>query len=170
LSIRLPAGWRAEKVATAAAISPEFRRQNPELHGFVVGAGAQAEAVFTSGNTVSNAGRFVDNLTIRRAAGAGDGAEPVQQLAADIKAQYRQLGFEVEETAAPTDVGGLPAAFVVYTFRASDGDAEDAVLSGMQALVLAPGDLWILTYTTEADRFAGLRPIFEESARSFRPR
>jgi hypothetical protein len=170
LSIRLPTSWRAEKVATAAAISPGFQHQNAELFGFLEGAGAEADAVFTAGNTAASPGRFVDNLTIRRAAEAGDGAEPMQQMAADIAAHYRQLGFDVEEAAAPADIGGLPTAFIVYTFRASSGDAEEAILTGLQALVLAPDDLWILTYTTESDRFAGLRPIFEESARSFRPK
>ncbi len=88
-------------------------------------------------------------------------------IAATVAAQYRQLGFDVLETTTDLETGGLPSARIVYAFSAVGRDDQTHSLTGLQLLVAAPDDLWILTYTTTSARFAALRPVFEESARSF---
>jgi hypothetical protein len=171
-SIRLPANWQAGKpdAESGAAQLSAFQRDNPELAGFLGGAGSRGHLVFSAQGESNAAGRFADNVNIRRTALDGQGGEALPQIAATIAAQYRQLGFDVLETATGLAVGEQPSAHIAYTFGAAGSDGKTVSLSGLQLLVAAPDDLWILTYTTASDRFAALRPIFEESARSFRIR
>jgi hypothetical protein len=89
-------------------------------------------------------------------------------IAATIADQYRRLGFDVPEITTSIEVGNLPAARIVCNFSVEGRDGKTDALSGLQLLVAAPDDLWILTYTTRSDRFAALRTVFEESAQSFR--
>jgi hypothetical protein len=169
--IRLPAHWRVEEqgAGDAAAILPAFEQDNPELAGFLSGASSPLEVAFSARNPeASAAGGFVENLNIRRTASDGLGEAGLPEIAATIAAQYRQLGVDVTETATGIDAGNLPAARIVYTFSMAGHDGATDALSGLQLLVAAPNDLWILTYTTRSDRFATLRPVLEESARSFR--
>jgi hypothetical protein len=169
LYIRLPGGWRAGTPEAAVAHLPAFQQGNPDLAGLLGVAGSGAAAVFSAPHAASASKEFADNLTIRRTASDGRGIEPAPEIAAAVAAQYRQLGFDVVETTTGVEIGGLPAASIVYTFAAAlTGDGEPISLGGLQVLVAAPAELWILTYTTRSDRFAALRPVFEESARSFR--
>jgi hypothetical protein len=172
LVIRLPAGWQAElpDAGGAAAALPAFEQSNPELAGFLGGEGALSEAAFLARDESPDAAGFADNLSVRRTAWSGPGEAGLPEVAATIAAQYRQLGLEVTETATGVEVGGLPAAGISYTFAATNRDGGTVALSGLQTLVAAPGELWILTYTTRSDRFDAVRPAFEESARSFQVR
>lgn len=169
-SIRLPGNWQTGKpdAESGAARLSAFQQDNPELAGFLGAAGSRGHPVFSAQGEPDAAGRFVDNLNIRRTASDGQGGEELPEIAATIAAQYRQLGFDVLETATATEVGEQPAAHITYAFEAAGSDGKTVSLSGLQWLMGAPDDLWILTYTTESDRFAELRPVFEESARSFR--
>jgi hypothetical protein len=74
----------------------------------------------------------------------------------------------VQEVKSGVDVGQRPAARIVYTFPVSDASGRVIPVEGMQYLIAMPADLWILTYTAERDRFAELKPVFEQSAQSFR--
>jgi hypothetical protein len=131
-------------------------------------ASALAKVAFSAQDESSAAHGFADNLNIRRAALDGQGAADLPEMVETIAAQYRKLGFEVQETAAGLEIGDLPAARIAYTFTAANDGGAPIALSGLQLLAAAPDDLWILTYTTTSDRFAELRPAFEESAESFR--
>jgi len=169
-SIRLPAHWQTGKpdAESGAARLSGFQQGNPELAGFLGASGSRGHSVFSAQGESDAAGRFADNLNIRRTALDGQGGEELPEIAATIAAQYRQLGFDVLETATGTEVGEQPAAHITYNFGSAGSDGHTESLSGLQWLVAAPDDLWILTYTTASDRFAALRPVFEESARSFR--
>ena len=169
-SISLPASWQAGKpdAESGAARLSAFQQDNPELAGFLGGAGSRGHLVFSAQGESNAAGRFADNVNIRRTALEGQGGAALPEIATTIAAQYRQLGFDVLETATGFEVGEQPSARITYTFGAAGSDGKTESLSGLQLLVAAPDDLWILTYTTTGDRFAALRSIFEESARSFR--
>jgi hypothetical protein len=168
-SIRLPATWQAGEpdAEPGAARLPAFQQDNPELAGFLGGASSRGHPVFSAQGEFNAAGRFADNVNIRRTSLDSQGGAALPEIAATIAAQYRQLGFDVLETATGLEVGEQPSARITYTFGAAGSDGKTESLSGLQLLVAAPDDLWILTYTTTGDRFAALRSIFEESARSF---
>jgi hypothetical protein len=170
--IGLPANWRTSKPDTgnAAGRMSTFRQDNPDLAGFLGGASPQTDLAFSAQDESGAAGGFRDNVNIRRAALDGRSAETLPEVAATIGAQYRQLGFDLLENATGLEIDGRPSARIAYTFSAADPDGSIHALSGMQWLVATPDDLWILTYTTTSDRFAALRPLFEESARSFSAR
>jgi len=170
LSIRLPANWLTVEPDAEVERLSAFQQKNPELAGFLGGAGPLTEVAFSAQDESGAAESLANNLNIRRTALDGQGGESLPEIAATISAQYRQLGFEVAETIPRVEIGGLPAARLVYTFSIAGQDGAMTALSGLQVLVAAPADLWILTYTAQSDRFAALRPVFEESARSFRVR
>ena len=169
-SIRLPATWQVGKpdAESGAARLSAFRQDNPELSGFLGGAGSRGQFAFSAQVESNVAGRFAENVNIRRVALDVQAGEALPEIAATIAAQYRQLGFDVLETATGLEVGEQPSARIAYTFEVAGSDGKTESLSGLQLLVAAPDDPWILTYTTTSDRFAALRPIFEESAGSFR--
>jgi hypothetical protein len=168
--IRLPPNWRAGEpdVGGVAANLPAFEQDNPELAQFLGGAGPLTEIAFSALDGSSAAKGFADNLNIRRTALDGQGRVELPEMAATIAAHYRQLGFEVLEATTDLETGGLPSARIAYALPAAGRDGKTDALSGLQLLVAAPDDLWILTYTTTSDRFAALRPAFEESAGSFK--
>jgi hypothetical protein len=173
LVIRLPASWQASEteVESAATRLPAFQQANPELAGFVGGADRLTGVVFSARDLRASAGQgFTDNLNIRRMTLDGESLEGLPEITSTIAAQYRQLGFDVRKTASGFEIGGLPAARIEVTFSAAGHDGKTEALSGLQWLVAAPGELWILTYTTTSDRFTALRPVFEESARAFEVR
>lgn len=172
LVIRLPAGWQTTKpdAGDASALVPAFQQENPDLAGYLGGPNKLAEVVFSAMDELSAAKGFADNVNIRRTAFEGQGRAALPEITATIAAQYRQLGFQVLETTTILETGSLPSARIVYAFSVAGRDGKTDALSGLQLLVAAPADLWILSYTTRSDRFAALRPVFEKSAQSFRVR
>jgi hypothetical protein len=170
LAIRLPGGWRAGMPELASENIPAFQRADPELARLLEGADTHVEAVFSSPRDATAPEAFADNLIIRRALSGGQEKADVPEIVATVAAQYRRLGFDAVETTAGLEIGGLPAALIAYTFWVAAQDGSRAAVGGLQVFVAAPADLWILTYTTKRDRFATLRPVFEQSARSFRVR
>jgi hypothetical protein len=165
-TISLPVAWKAAQPGALEEALPAFEQRNPELARLLGTADARPEAVFTSAGA---ARAFAENLTIRRMPVGSLAAPDMPGLADVVAAQYRTLGFEVLDTAT-VEIGGLPAAQLAYTFAAAGDDLEARALGGLQVMVAAPSDLWILTFTASGDRFSALRPDFEESARSFRVR
>jgi hypothetical protein len=170
LSIRMPGDWRAEPPEAVDTALSTLQRNNPDLGGFLQGAGSATGLAFSASGSAGSMQGFADNLTIRRTALDGQDQEELPGIAATVAAQYRQLGFEDVDTTTGLEIGGLPAALVAYRFSASQEDGDPIALGGLQVLVAAPADLWILTYTAQDDQFAALRTVFEESARSFRVR
>jgi hypothetical protein len=168
LVIRLPAGWQAGMSEMASGNIRALQRADPELARLLEGAEPHVEAVFVSPGDAAAPEAFADNLIIRRALPGGQEKAEAPEVVATVAAQYRRLGFDVVETTAGMEIGGLPAALIAYTFWATAPDGSRAALGGLQVFVAAPADLWILTYTTKSDRFSALRPVFEQSARSFR--
>jgi hypothetical protein len=179
--IRLPDHWQVEEQGSgrAGASLSAFEQDNPELAGFLGRRGSPMEVVLSARDLSrreretspsSVAGEFVDNLNIRHTASDGLSGAELPEIAATIAAQYRQLDFDVTEIATGIEAGDLPAARIVYDFSMTGQDGAIRALTGLQLLVAAPDDLWILTYTTTGERFAALRPVLEESARSFEVR
>jgi hypothetical protein len=168
LVLRMPASWQVDQAGDAAAALPAFAEGNPELAGFL--GGARLEGVFSARDRASSTRGIADNLNIRRTATDGGGGERLAEIAAGVAAQYKKLGLNVQETATGIEIGGLPAARIVTAFAAAGRGGANQDLIGWQLLVAAPDALWILTYTTTAERSAGLREVFEESAESFRVR
>jgi hypothetical protein len=168
LVIRLPGGWRAGMPELASENIPALQRADPGLARLLEGADTRVEAVFWSPGDAAAPDEFADNLIVRRALSGGQEKAEVPAIIETVAAQYRRLGFDVVDTTAGMDIGGLPAALIAYKFWAAAPDGSRVALGGLQVFVAAPADLWILTYTAKGDRFETLRRDFEKSARSFR--
>ena len=82
--------------------------------------------------------------------------------------QYRKLGFELGATETDLQIGGHPAAHIAFSYPVTLPDGTSAKLSGQQYLVATPTDLWVLSYSAAPGNEDALKPMFEQSAQSFR--
>ena len=82
--------------------------------------------------------------------------------------QYRKLGFELGATETDLQIGGHPAAHIAFSYPVTLPDGTSAKLNGHQYLVATPTDLWILSYSAGPGNEDALKPVFEQSAASFR--
>ena len=111
---------------------------------------------------------FADNLNIRRSPLNGQEIDSMADVTPAILDQYRQLGFEVGATETDRQIGGQPAAHIAFSYPVTLADGTSAKLSGQQYLVATPTDLWILSYSAGPGNEVALKPVFEQSAESFR--
>jgi len=88
-------------------------------------------------------------------------------LVGSIVGQYRQLGFDVEETLANLNIGGFPAARIAYSFAMTNSAGQAITAKGYQYLVAAGANLWILSYTLDPALATTVLPVIEQSAQSF---
>ncbi len=162
-TIALPRAWQAGQPVAAVA---ELREHNPELARLLDGPESYRVAVFQATDAGSPATGFADNLNVRRIRLDGEGPANLADMAGLIAEQYRRLGFDVQAADAGLQAGAYPAARIIYAFAVETG-SETVMAAGVQYLVATAGDVWLLSYTTTADRLAEVGPTFEQSASSF---
>jgi hypothetical protein len=169
VTIGLPTDWEvlAFSQDDLQTIFADFQKTNPELAKIIGSAealqGVTLWAFKTGGDTA-----FTDNLNIRRSPLSGQKITSMSNVTSAILDQYRQLGFEVEATETDRQIGGHPAAHIAYSYPVVLSDGTCAKLNGHQYLIATPTDLWILSYSAGPGHEAALKPVFEQSAESFR--
>lgn len=170
MAISLPKEWEVLELGSAdiETLFTEFQRTNPDLAQVIGSAEALQGVSLWAFNRADPNAAFVDNLNIRRSALDGQKIEKMQDVVDAVVAQYKQIGFEVTQTRADLQVGGLPAAHLAYNFEVTGSDGQPAKVTGHQYLVASATDLWILSYSASPNSDATLAPIFEKSAMSFR--
>lgn len=174
VTIGLPADWEVLALSQGdlQAIFDDFQKTNPELAKIIGSAEALQDVALwafkTGGNAAGGNAAFADNLNIRRSPLGGQKITSMADVTSAILDQYRQLGFEVGVTETDRQIGGRPAAHIGYSYPVVLADGTSAKLSGHQYLVATPTDLWILSYSAGPGNEAALKPVFEQSAASFR--
>lgn len=168
--IALPADWTALDLAGADAAQTfaAFQATNPDLAAMIGDAEALRGAALWAYRAAPDAGGgFSDSLNIRR---LGAATPALAAAVEPIVAQYLRLGFDVTEQRTGLQIGGLPAARIVYTFPFNRADGRSTTLHGRQYLVAAADETWIISFAALPETVAAMTPLFEESAGTFRPR
>jgi hypothetical protein len=174
VTIWLPTDWEVLALSQGdlQAVFADFQKTNPELAKIIGSAEALQGVALWAFKTGGNAGgvpaAFADNLNIRRSPLGGQQITSMADMTSAILDQYRQLGFEVGATETDRQIGGHPAAHIAYSYPVVLSDGTSAKVNGHQYLVATPTDLWILSYSAAPGNEAALKPVFEQSAASFR--
>jgi hypothetical protein len=170
VTIALPADWEVLALSQGdlQAVFADFQKTNPELAKIIGSASALQGVALWAFNTGGIDATFADNLNIRRSPLGGQKIDNMADVTPAILDQYRQLGFEVGTTETDRQIGGQPAAHIAFSYPVTLADGTTAKLSGHQYLVATPTDLWILSYSAGPDNEDALKPVFEQSAESFR--
>jgi hypothetical protein len=169
VTVWLPTDWEvlAFSQGDLQTIFAGFQKTNPEL-AKIIGSAEALQGVtlwaFKSGGDTA----FTDNLNIRRSPLGGQKITSMADVTSAILDQYRQLGFDVGTTETDRQISGHPAAHLAYSYPVVLSDGTSAKLNGHQYLVATPTDLWILSYSAGPGNEASLKPVFEQSAESFR--
>ena len=168
LILWLPATWTTLEVDQGDLndLFAEFQAHNPDLAG-IIGGPESLQGVYLWAFDNTGADPTVNNLNIRRSElGSSQGAD-MELLVGSIVGQYRQLGFDIEETLANLNIGGFPAARIAYSFAMTNSAGQAITAKGYQYLVAAGANLWILSYTIDPALTAAVLPVIEQSAESF---
>jgi hypothetical protein len=180
VTISLPTDWEVLALSQGdlQAVFAAFQKSNPEL-AKIIGSAEALQGValwaFSSGGTNAGAAggtdsAFADNLNIRRSPLGGEKVTDMADVTPAILDQYRKLGFELEATETDLQIGGHPAAHIGFSYPVTLSDGTSAKLNGQQYLVATPTDLWILSYSAAPGNEGVMRPVFKQSAESFRTR
>ena len=175
MTISLPADWEVLALSQGdlQAVFADFQKTNPEL-AKIIGSAESLQGValwaFRAGgaDTAGIDAAFADNLNIRRSPLGSQKITDMADVTPAILDQYRQLGFELGTTETDLQIGGQPAAHIAFSYPVTLADGTSATLNGHQYLVATPTDLWILSYSAGPGNEAALKPVFEQSAESFR--
>jgi hypothetical protein len=170
VTIWLPNDWEVLVLSQGdlQAIFTEFQKSNPEL-AKIIGSAEALQGValwaFRSGGADA---AYADNLNIRRSPLGGQKITEMNDVLPAIIDQYRQLGFELGATETGLQIGGHPAAHITYSYPVVLADGTNAKLNGHQYLVATLTDLWVLSYSAAPGSEDAMKPVFEQSAQSFR--
>jgi hypothetical protein len=173
VTISLPADWEVLALSQGdlQAVFADFQKANPEL-AKIIGSAEALQGValwaFKRADGVDADADFADNLNIRRSPLGGQKITDMTDVTPAILDQYRKLGFELGATENDLQIGSYPAAHIAFSYPVILSDGASAKLSGDQYLVATPTDLWILSYSAGPGNEDALKPVFEQSAQSFR--
>jgi hypothetical protein len=174
VTISLPADWEVLALSQGdlQAVFADFQKTNPELAKIIGSAEALQGVALWAFKSADAAGgtdsAFADNLNIRRSPLGGQKITDMADVTPAILDQYRKLGFELGATETDLQIGGYPAAHIAFSYPVTLPDGTGAKLNGHQYLVATPTDLWILSYSAAPGNEDALKPMFEQSAESFR--
>jgi hypothetical protein len=174
LTISLPTDWEVLALSQGdlQAVFADFQKSNPELAKIIGSAEALQGVALWAFKSADAAGgtdsAFADNLNIRRSPLGGQKVTDMADVTPAILDQYRKLGFELGATETDLQIGGHPAAHIAFSYPVTLPDGTGAKLNGQQYLVATPTDLWILSYSAAPGNEYALKPVFEQSAESFR--
>lgn len=170
VTIWLPADWDvlAFSEGDLESIFAEFQKTNPEMAKVIGSADALQDVTLWAFNQANGDAVFADNLNIRRSPLGGQKITKMEDIMPAISDQYRQLGFELGLTETNRQIGGYPAAHIAYSYPVSLADGTNTRLNGHQYLVATPTELWVLSYSAAPGNEDKMKPIFEQSAQSFR--
>ena len=171
VTISLPTDWEvlAFSQGDLQAVFADFQKTNPELAKIIGSAEAlQGVALWAFKAAGGTDSAFADNLNIRRSPLGGQKITSMGDVTPAILDQYRKLGFELGATETDLQIGGRPAAHIAFSYPVTLPDGTSAKLNGHQYLVATPTDLWILSYSAGPGNEDALKPVFEQSAASFR--
>jgi hypothetical protein len=176
VTISLPADWEVLALSQGdlQTVFAAFQKTNPEL-AKIIGSAEALQGValwaFKSAGADAAGGTdsaFADNLNIRRSPLGDQKITDMADVTPAILDQYRKLGFELGTTATDLQIGGHPAAHIAFSYPVTLPDGTSAKLNGDQYLVATPTDLWILSYSAGPGSEDAMKPVFEQSAGSFR--
>lgn len=170
LTIWLPNDWEVLALSQGdlQAIFSEFQKTNPELAKIIGSAEALQGVALWAFRSSDADSALADNLNIRRSPLGDQKITVMEDILPAISDQYRQLGFEVGLTETDLEIGGYPAAHITYSYPVALADGANTELSGFQYLVATPADLWVLSYSAAPGSEDVMKPVFEQSAQSFR--
>ena len=175
VTISLPADWEVLALSQGdlQAVFADFQKTNPELAKIIGSAealqGVALWAFKTGGADAAGIeAAFADNLNIRRSPLGSQKITSMGDVTPAILDQYRKLGFELGTTETDLQIGGHPAAYIAFSYPVTLPDGKGAKVNGHQYLVATPTDLWILSYSAGPGNEDALKPVFEQSAKSFR--
>ena len=170
VTIWLPTDWDvlALSQGNLQTIFAEFQRTNPELAKIIGSAEALQGVTLWAFKSSETAAAFADNLNIRRSPLGDQKITSMTDVLPAIVDQYRQLGFELGATETDLQIGGYPAAHIAYSYPVTLPDGTSAKLNGHQYLIATPTDLWVLSYSAAPGNEGAMKPVFEQSAQSFR--
>lgn len=154
--------------ANAAALFESLQRADPHLAAIVSSPEAIQSSVLLAFAPAASAG-FTDNASIRRMPLRGQAMSDLQGTVAAVRAELGKLGFSVLSAESDLRMADVPAARLISATSGRTAAGETVDLRTHQYLVATRDDLWILAYTTVADREETMRPVFEQSAATFRP-
>lgn len=169
--LSLPPDWQVIEMTSvdAQAALENLKQDNLQMAGIIGSPDALLSAALWAFGPPSE--EYTDNLNVRRSPLGVEGITDMQGQVLDLLLpQLEMAGFDVSSTDASLRINGLPAARITYTLPMSSTSKQSFDIRGRQYLVLTDTDLWILSYSTTQAREARLAPVFEQSARSFRPR
>ena len=168
--LALPPNWKTIELTSgeAQAALEDLKQDNPQMADIISSPGVLQSAVLWAFGPANS--EFADNLNIR---GAPLGAERITDMQGQVLdlllPQLDRAGFAVLSSDAGLRINGLPAARITYTLSTTTAGKSTSAILGHQYLVLSDSHLWILSYSTTPERDGRMAPIFEHSARSFRP-
>jgi hypothetical protein len=170
VTISLPADWEVLALSQGdlQTVFADFQKTNPELAKIIGSAEALQGVALWAFKSAGADASFADNLNIRRSPLGDQKITDMADVTPAILDQYRKLGFELGATETDLQIGGHPAAHIAFSYPVTLPDGTSAQLSGQQYLVATPTDLWILSYSAAPGDEDALKPMFEQSAESFR--
>jgi len=170
VTIWLPNDWEVLALSQGdlQAIFSEFQKTNPELAKIIGSAEALQGVALWAFRSSDADSALADNLNIRRSPLGDQKITVMEDILPAISDQYRQLGFELGLTETDLEIGGYPAAYITYSYPVALADGANTKLSGSQYLVATPADLWVLSYSAAPGSEDVMKPVFEQSAQSFR--
>jgi hypothetical protein len=170
VQLSLPRGWQMIELTSddAQAALESMKQDNPHMAGIIASPDALQDAALWAFGPADR--EFTDNLNIRRSQLGAERITDMQGQVLDLLVpQLNEAGFGVLSSDANLRINGLPAAHIIYTLPTTAGGQPPVEIRGHQYLVLSDSYLWILSYSTTPERDARMAPMFEQSARSFRP-
>lgn len=162
IQIDLPQTWDTfdPTEETVDAILEAVRNLNPEFASVAEQGLMQVGTEIFAFDTESV--EFLNNLRVAR----GESPLPatVPMLLFQIESQLADLGISVLSTDSALTIGGLQTGRIDYSVSAGPFEVR-----GVQYLVFPdPNVTFFLTFSTIADDFDRLAPLFEQMAQSFR--
>ena len=170
IRIALPRDWQLADLPSKDVQEAfvDLKKNHPQMADIIGSPDAMLSATLWAFGQAEN--DFADNLNIRRSPLGAERITDVQRDVLDLLLkQLGEVGFTELTSDASLRINGLPAARIFYTLPTTTSEEAAPAIRGHQYLVLSDSDLWILSYSTLPEREARMAPIFEESARSFRP-
>jgi len=172
-TLLLPPGWVPVPLseATVAEVAARFKALNPELAGFLetalmlgMGRGMRFFAYDARPGQIGKAGALTSVNVVVVDLPTAMSAELLGRMTETQLANMEQAS-EVESSIVT--VGDQPAAELVYTLRVQTPLGEQ-VLRNQQVLLPVGQRAYVLTFSTERQRYEGLRETFNRMRDSFR--
>jgi hypothetical protein len=167
----LPEGWEPVTLSgrDRAAVIEEVERQFPQM-GEMVDLDTMFDKMYmTAFNTRNENPLMVDNMNIQLIPSDGLTDLALRLSVDEIERAMQMPNLSVRETDNSLEINGLAAIYLSFEMQFESPAGEPLNSIGHQYYILDDDTLWILTYTLDGAQNEQLKPLVDQSARSFLP-